>query len=316
MTSYIIKRLLASILVIFIVSIFVFSIIHVLPGDPVVMALGLETPQEDIDRVREEKHLNDPLPQQYVTWIVEMFHGDFGESLIEFRPVTQIFADRLPKTLAVGVPAFFIGVLIGIIFGIISAVKRGKFIDQLITLMTTLGIGTPQFWIGMLLMYVFAIKLKWFPMRNLTLPTDNFAQYLRSAFLPIVCSSIQMIGSISRQTRSNMLEVISQDYIRTARANGIKESTIVYKHALKNALIPVITVVGMNLRNIIAGSVIIENIFSIPGIGVTMTNAISNRDYWVLQGCVLLVSIIAVLGNLIVDILYGYIDPRIRAARG
>lgn len=316
MTSYIIKRLLASILVIFIVSIFVFSIIHVLPGDPVVMALGLETPQEDIDRVREEKHLNDPLPQQYVTWIVEMFHGDFGESLIEFRPVTQIFADRLPKTLAVGIPAFFIGVLIGIAFGVISAVKRGKFIDQLITLMTTLGIGTPQFWIGMLLMYVFAIKLKWFPMRNLTLPSVNFVQYLRSAFLPILCSSIHMIGSISRQTRSNMLEVISQDYIRTARANGLKESTIVYKHALKNALIPVITIVGMNLRNIIAGSVIIENIFSIPGIGVTMTNAINNRDYWVLQGCVLLVSIIAVLGNFIVDILYGYIDPRIRAARG
>lgn len=316
MTSYIIKRLLASILVIFIVSIFVFSIIHVLPGDPVVMALGLETPQEDIDRVREEKHLNDPLPQQYLTWIVEMFHGDFGESLIEFRPVTQIFADRLPKTLAVGVPAFFIGVLIGIVFGIISAVKRGKFIDQLITLMTTLGIGTPQFWIGMLLMYVFAIKLKWFPMRNITLPSANFGEYLHSAFLPILCSSIHMIGSISRQTRSNMLEVISQDYIRTARANGLKESTIIYKHALKNALIPVITVVGMNLRNIIAGSVIIENIFSIPGIGVTMTNAISNRDYWVLQGCVLLVSIIAVLGNLIVDILYGYIDPRIRAARG
>lgn len=316
MTSYIIKRVLAAILVIFIVSIFVFSIIHLLPGDPVVMALGLETPQEDIDRIREEKHLNDPLPQQYFTWVTEMFQGNFGESLIEFRPVTEIFRDRLPRTLAIGIPAFIIGVLLGVLIGIISAVRRGKFIDQFLTLLTTLGIGTPQFWIGMILLYIFAIKLRWFPMRNIVMPSESIVGYLRSAFLPILCSSIQMIGSVSRQTRSNMLEVISQDYIRTARANGIAEKKVIYMHALKNALIPVVTVVGMNLRNIIAGAVLIENIFSITGIGTTMTNAINNRDYWVLQGCVLLVSFIAVFGNLIVDILYGYIDPRIREARG
>lgn len=280
------------------------------------MALGLETPQEDIDRIREEKHLNDPLPKQYFTWIVEMFQGEFGESLIEFRPVKDILRDRLPKTLAIGIPAFVFGVLIGVLIGIIGAIKRGKVIDQVLTLMTTLGIGTPQFWIGMLLMYVFAIKLRWFPMRNVVMPSESIVGYMRSALLPVICASMHMIGSVSRQTRSNMLEVISQDYIRTARANGLAEKKIIYKHALKNALIPVVTVVGMNLRNIIAGSVLIENIFSIPGIGVTMTNAINNRDYWVLQGCVLLVSFIAVFGNLLVDILYGYIDPRIRESRG
>jgi len=316
MTSYIIKRVLAALLVIFIVSIFVFSIIHLLPGDPVVMALGLEAQQEDIERIREANHLNDPLPQQYFTWIIEMFQGDFGESLIEFRPVTQILGDRLPKTLVVGIPAFIIGVLIGVVLGIISAIKRGKFIDQLLTLLTTLGIGTPQFWIGMLLLSVFAIKLQWFPMRNIIMPSQSVIGYIRSAFLPVIVTSIHMIGSVSRQTRSNMLEVVSQDYIRTARANGISEKSVIYRHALKNALIPVVTVVGMNLRNIIAGSVLIENIFSIPGIGVTMTNAINNRDYWVLQGCVLLISFIAVFGNLLVDIIYGYIDPRIREARG
>ena len=316
MTNYIIKRILASIAVIFIVSVFVFSIIHLLPGDPVVMALGLETPMEDIERVREEHHLNDPLPQQYVTWIVEMFHGDFGDSLIEFRPVSDIIKERLPRTLAIGIPAFVLGILLGLLIGIVSAVKRGKAIDQTLTFFTTLSIGTPQFWIGMLLLYVFSIKLQWFPMRNLVMPSESILGYLRSATLPIICSCLAMMGSISRQTRSNMLEVISQDYIRTARANGIPEKTIIYKHALKNALIPVVTVIGMNLRNIIAGAVLIENIFSIPGIGVTMTNAINNRDYWVLQGCVLIVSFIAVFGYLVVDILYGYIDPRIRETRG
>ena len=316
MTSYIIKRVLASIAVIFIVSVFVFSIIHLLPGDPVIIALGLETPIEDIQRVREEHHLNDPLPQQYITWVMEMFHGDFGDSLIEFRPVADIIKERLPRTLAIGVPAFVLGILLGLLIGIVSAVRRGKAIDQTLTLFTTLSIGTPQFWIGMLLLYLFSIKMHWFPMRNLVMPGESILGYLRSAALPIFCSCLQMMGSISRQTRSNMLEVISQDYIRTARANGISENTIIYKHALKNALIPVVTVIGMNLRNIIAGAVLVENIFSIPGIGVTMTNAINNRDYWVLQSCVLIVSFIAVFGNLIVDILYGYIDPRIRESRG
>ena len=316
MTSYIIRRVLAALLVIVVVSVFVFSIIHLLPGDPVILALGLEADIQDIERLREEKNLNDPLPTQYIKWVSGMFHGDLGDSLIEFRPVTQIFRDRLPRTLAIGIPAFVIGVLIGILFGIISAVKRGKFIDQFITLLTTLGIGTPQFWLGMILLYVFSFKLRVFPMRNIVLPSVNFAQYLRSAFLPIFCSCIHMIGSCSRQTRSNMLEVISQDYIRTARANGLPEKRVIYKHALKNALIPVVTVIGMNLRSIVAGSVLIENIFTITGLGTTMTGAINNRDYWVLQSCVLLISFFAVFSNLLVDIIYGYIDPRIREARG
>ena len=168
----------------------------------------------------------------------------------------------------------------------------------------------------MIVLYVFAFKLKLFPMRNIILPSTSFTGYLRSAFLPVFCSCIHMIGSCSRQTRSNMLEVISQDYIRTARANGLSERRVIYKHALKNALIPVVTVVGMNLRSIVAGSVLIENIFTITGLGNTMTSSINNRDYWVLQSCVLLISFFAVFSNLLVDIIYGYIDPRIREARG
>ena len=226
-----------------------------------------------------------------------------------------MLAERLPRTISLGLPAFLISVTIGILFGIISAVKRGSFIDQLITLMSTLGLGTPQFWIGMLLIYVFGMVLNIFPIRGLVLPSEDFGGYIRSMILPVFCMSLHMIASVSRQTRSNMLEVVKQDYIRTARANGLSEKKIIFGHALKNALIPVVTYIGMQTRGIIGGSVMIESLFSIAGIGGLMREAIDTREYWVLQSCVLLLSFVAVFSNLIVDIVYGYIDPRIRESR-
>lgn len=312
MSNYIIRRTLAALLVILIVSVFVFSIIHLLPGDPVRMALGSEAPEEDVQRIRELKNLNKPAPEQYWLWIRGLFQGDFGDSLIQDRTVASMFVEKLPRTLSVGIPSFFIGIIVGILFGIISAVKRGKIIDQIITLFTTLGIGTPQFWIGMLLLYLFAIKLEWFPMLGIVLPWENFGGYIRSIILPVFCMCLHMVATVSRQTRSNMLEVVSQDYIRTARANGLGERRIIFGHALKNALIPVVTVAGMQVRGVIGGSVLVESVFSIARVGSMMTEAISNRDYWVLQSCVLLISIFAVFSNLVVDIIYGYIDPRIR----
>lgn len=315
MSSYIIRRVLASLLVIFLVSIFVFSIIHLLPGDPIRLALGDEASEEDVQRIREERHLNDPLPEQYWKWITGLFKGDFGYSLLQNRPVSTMLAERLPRTISLGLPAFLISVTVGILFGIIAAVKRGSFIDQLITLLATLGLGTPQFWIGMLLIYIFGMVLNVFPIRGLVLPSENFGEYLRSAALPVFCMSLHMIASVSRQTRSNMLEVIKQDYIRTARANGLSEKKIIFGHALKNALIPVVTYIGMQTRGIIGGSVMIESLFSIAGIGGLMREAIDTREYWVLQSCVLLLSFVAVFSNLIVDIVYGYIDPRIRESR-
>ncbi|MBR3436614.1 MAG: ABC transporter permease [Lachnospiraceae bacterium] len=315
MSSYIIRRVLASLLVIFLVSVFVFSIIHLLPGDPIKLALGDEATEEDVQRIREERHLNDPLPKQYWIWVTGLFKGDFGYSLLQNRPVSTMLAERLPRTISLGLPAFLISVTIGILFGIISAVKRGSFIDQLITLMSTLGLGTPQFWIGMLLIYVFGMVLNIFPIRGLVLPSEDFGGYIRSMILPVFCMSLHMIASVSRQTRSNMLEVVKQDYIRTARANGLSEKKIIFGHALKNALIPVVTYIGMQTRGIIGGSVMIESLFSIAGIGGLMREAIDTREYWVLQSCVLLLSFVAVFSNLIVDIVYGYIDPRIRESR-
>ena len=315
MSNYIIKRILSSLLVILIVSVFVFSIVHLLPGDPVKLALGDEAKIEDIERIREEKNLNKPLPEQFFRWFIGLFRGDFGESILQGRTVAAMFKEKIPRTLAFGIPTFIIGVTLGILFGIISAVRRGKFIDQFITLLTTLGIGTPEFWIGILLLYLFTIRIHVFPMRGVTMPSESITGYLRSIILPVICGSFHLIANVSRQTRSNMLEVVKQDYIRTARANGLGERTIIFGHALKNALIPVVTYVGMQVRGIIAGSVLIESIFSIAGIGSMMTDAINSRDYWVLQSCVLLISFFAVFSNLLVDILYGLIDPRIRESR-
>lgn len=316
MVNYIIKRTIGAVLVVILVSFFVFSVVQLLPGDPVRIALGTEAPEADIQRIRAEKNLDRPAPEQYVLWVNGLLHGDFGDSLIQDRTVLSMFKERLPRTLCIGIPSFLIAIVLGVICGIICVIKRGKFSDTIVTLFTTLSVGTPQFWIGILLIYIFSVRLKLLPMRGVVLPSESITGYLKSIILPVFCAFLHMFATVSRQTRSNMLEVVNQDYIRTARANGISEGKIIFGHALKNALIPVVTVIGMQIRNIIGGSVLVETVFSVAGIGTMMTEAISNRDYWVLQSCVLLISLFTVFCNLAVDIVYGYIDPRIREARG
>ena len=315
MINFIIKRVLISVLVVFLVSVFVFSIMHILPGDPVRLAMGYEAAEEDVQRVREELNLTKPLVEQYFLWIVGLFRGDFGLSIVFDRPVADLLKERLPRTITLGIPAMIIAVIVGVGFGIISALQRGKIIDQIITLIATLGVGTPQFWLGIVGIYIFAIGLKLLPMQGYTAPSEDFPLYLKKAIMPVFCMSIVMLASLARQTRSNMLEVINQDYIRTARANGIPKYKIIFRHALKNALIPVITIIGMQVRVVIGGSLLVEQVFSIAGIGTMLTHAISNRDYFVVQSCVLIISLFTVAANLIVDILYGVIDPHIRLSR-
>jgi peptide/nickel transport system permease protein len=297
------------------VSVFVFSVVHLLPGDPVRLAMGYEAAESDVQRVREELNLTRPLGEQYFLWIIGLFKGDFGLSIVFDRSVADLLHERLPRTVSLGIPAMIIAVIVGVGFGIISALERGKWIDQVITLIATLGVGTPQFWIGIVGIYIFAIGLKLLPMQGFTAPSQDFPLYLKKAVMPVFCMCIVMLASLARQTRSNMLEVINQDYIRTARANGIPMYKIIFKHALKNALIPVITIIGMQLRVVIGGSLLVEQVFSIAGIGTMLTHAISNRDYFVVQSCVLIISLFTVAANMIVDILYGVIDPRIRMAR-
>ncbi len=315
MASYIIKRILISLLVVFLVSLFAFSLMHFLPGDPARLALGFEASEDDVQALREEMNLDKPIPEQYFLWIKNLIKGDLGDSIIYKRPVAELIKERLPRTVNIGVFSLLVGVPIGILVGVLCAVKRGKVIDQILTFLMTVLMGIPVFWLGMILILVFAIGLGVFPIQGYVAPSKDFGQYLWHAILPVICMAGGMSARLSRQTRTNMLDSINQDYIRTARANGLSEGSVTYKHALKNALIPVISVVGLQVRVVIGGSLLVEQIFNIAGIGTLLTTALNNRDYMIVQNCTLLISLFTVFANLIVDIAYGLVDPRIRLSR-
>lgn len=312
MFGYIVKKVLSCVLTVFIVSVFAFMLIHVLPGDPARLSLGEEASQEAVDALRAEMNLDKPYVTQYVLWAKGIFEGDWGDSIRYKRPIEDVIAERLQKTLILGIPALLLASACGIVFGIISARKKGSALDQTITFASTVGLGTPVFWIAILLIYIFSVKLRLLPIQGYTSPTEDFEEFIKKAILPIISMAVALVAAVARQTRSNMLEILNQDYIRTSRANGIAKGAVVYKYALKNALIPVITIIGLQVRNVIGGAVVVEQVFNIPGLGSMMTAAVTNRDYLLIQAGVLVISIITVGCNLVVDILYGFIDPRIR----
>ena len=250
--------------------------------------------------------------EQYFIWISDTLRGDLGDSITYSRPVLTCLAERLPRTISIGLPALILSSLLGILCGIISAIRRGKFIDNLITFVSTIGLGAPQFWLGIVGIYIFGMRLGWLPLSGYVAPTENFGQYIFYGVMPILILSFSLLASVARQTRSNMLEVINQDYIRTARANGLAEKSVIYKHALKNALIPVITTIGLQVRVVVGGSLMVEQVFNIAGIGTLIVSAINGRDYMVVQGCVFVISVFTILVNFVIDLLYGFVDPRIR----
>ncbi|MHC1691743.1 MAG: ABC transporter permease [Sphaerochaetaceae bacterium] len=315
MTTYIIRRLLISLLVVFLVSIFSFSLMQVMPGDPARLALGFEASEADVQALREEMNLDKPVIQQYILWITNLFKGELGDSVIYKRPVKEMFAERVPRTVSIGICALIVGIPLGIFSGVICAVKRGKLADQIITFSMTMFMGMPVFWVGIITILVFSIWLGILPIQGYVAPNKDFGDFIYHAVLPVVCMSIGMSAGLSRQTRTNLLDSINQDYIRTARANGLSEGSVIYKHALKNALIPVITIIGMLVRIVVGGSLLVEQMFNIPGLGTLLTTALNNRDYMIVQNCTLLISLFTVAANLIVDIAYGFVDPRIRLSR-
>jgi len=315
MGTYIIKRILISLLVVFIVSLFSFSLLQLMPGDPARLALGFEASEEDVQALREEMNLDKPILEQYVIWVRNIFKGDFGDSVIYKRPVGDIVSERLPRTVNIGICSLIVGIPIGIVLGVLCAVKRGKVIDQILTFLMTTVMGMPVFWVGILLILVFAIWLGILPIQGYVAPSKSFGDFIYHAILPTIAMSVGMAAGISRQTRTNLLDSINSDYIRTARANGLSEGSVVYKHALKNALIPVITIVGMQVRVVIGGSLLVEQMFNIPGLGTLLTTALNNRDYMIVQNCTLLISLFTVGANLVVDIAYGFVDPRIRLSK-
>ncbi len=316
MTTYIIRRLIQGFFILILVTLIVFLAMRLLPGDPIYMILGeaelSNMTREAIDEIRHEYGLDRPLLVQYVDWIGGIFHGDFGISIVYDYSPLRVIGKAVPITLNLSLPAFFISFMIGIPTGVVCAIRRGTWIDTVVTILANIGITIPIFWLGTMLIYMFALKLHWLPVQGYTPPLVDLVKNIRQIIMPVFCLAIFTISATSRQTRSSMLEVMRQDYIRTAWSKGLKERKVVMKHALKNGLIPVVTLLGMGFSHIIGGSVLVETVFNIRGVGLTLVSAVFARDYPIVQGYVFFIAITVLIVNLIVDISYGWLDPRIR----
>ncbi|MBN1191026.1 MAG: ABC transporter permease [Dehalococcoidales bacterium] len=316
MITYIVRRLLQGILVLIIVTVFVFLIMRLLPGDPLSLYVAQSQMEnispEEMDILKDQYGLNKSLPLQYIDWIGGILQGDLGNSIFMKENVNTLFAQRLPVTLHLGILSMIISAIFGITFGVICALRRGKWIDTVLTLLANVGITAPSFWVGIILIYFLSLKLKLLPLYGYTSPFTDFWLSTRQLVLPVFCLSIFSIASLTRQTRSSTLEVVRQDYVRTAWAKGLRERVVVMRHIVKNSLIPVVTILGMQMGFIFGGSVLIETVFNIQGIGRLLRDAAFSHDYPIVQGGVLIISSVVVLSNLIVDISYGWFDPRIR----
>ena len=316
MGVYIARRIIQAIIVLIIVFTTVFLGVRLLPGDPILMYYTRTEMQsispERAEILRHQHGLDKSVPVQYIDWVSNLFRGDLGRSIARGDNVTSLIARSLPITLYLGLWAFLISLFLGIFVGVISAVRRGRWLDTAATLLANIGITLPIFWLGIIMIYFLGLKLMWFPIQGFTSPLNNFWLSIRQTAMPVFCLSVFAVASAARQTRSSMLEVIGQDYIRTAMAKGLRERAIILKHALKNAIIPVITLKGISLRELVGGSVIVETVFNIPGMGRLSVEAILDQDYAVIQGVVLIVALVVTFSNLLVDISYGWLDPRVR----
>jgi peptide/nickel transport system permease protein len=305
-----------AIIVFFLVLIGIFFAMRLLPGDPIMMVVSKQmastATEADIEKLRHEYGLDKPLLVQFFNWLGGVFRGDLGVSITNGRDVLDDIMRRLPVTLHLGLLAMLISFFFGIILGTISAVRRGTWIDTVVTSFANIGITIPVFWLGVVLMYIFALKLGWLPVFGYTSPFTNFLENTRQIIMPVFCLSVTSVAVIARQARSSMLEVLHQDYIRTAWSKGLIERSVVIRHALKNGLIPVIVLAGLGLSGIIGGSVLIETVFNIPGMGRLAVTAMLNQDYPVVQGVVLFFAAMVLLTNLVVDLAYGWLDPRIK----
>lgn len=304
MAKFVLKRLLGVIPILLIVSVLVFFFIHLIPGDPARMVAGKEATLDEINMIRAELGLDKPLWEQYVIYMTKLFQGDLGTSLKTGQPVTEIILSRLMPTFWLTLFSMAWALIIGLIIGIISAVNRNKWPDYLSMLTAVSGISIPPFWLGLLLIQIFSVQLGWFP----TGGTESWSSYV----LPSITLGAGIMSMLARFTRASMLESLKQDYIRTGRAKGLKESTIIKDHAIKNSMIPVVTIAGLQFGFLLGGSVIVETVFSIPGLGRLLIDSISFRDYTVIQAELLLFAVQFILVNLLVDVLYGVLNPKIR----
>ena len=316
MLAFIIRRIILAIIILILATMLVFFGMRFLPGDPILMVVTANQQQEFNEEylleLRHQHGLDKPMIVQYFNWAGDILQGDFGTSILTERPVAEEIFRRLPISVHVAGLAFVIGHVLGIPAGVICAIRRGKWLDTVITTLANIGITVPNFWLGIILMYIFGLSLKWLPIMGYTSPFDDFWLSTKQLVMPVICLIIFPLAGVTRQARSSMLDVLHQDYIRTAWSKGLRERVIVIKHALKNGLIPIVTLAGMAVATIIGGGVIIETVFNIPGLGRLAVSSVISQDYPYVQAISLFVAVAVVFANLIVDIAYGWIDPRIR----
>jgi peptide/nickel transport system permease protein len=316
MTAYIIRRLMLGVIILLLVTLLVFLAMRLLPGDPLVIFVSQSQVEvyspEQLAELRVEYGLDRSLPMQYINWLGNILRGDMGKSINLGQDVGYLISTRLPVTIYFGVMSFIVSAFFGIIFGVICALRRGKWIDSAVTVLANIGITLPAFWVGILLMYLFSLTLHWLPTGGYVAPTESMGLSLRAAIMPVICLSLFSVAALTRQTRSAMLEVVSQDYIRTAWSKGLRERVIILRHTIKNAMIPVITILGLQVGLVFGGSVLIETVFNIPGMGRLLASSLFSHDYQIVQAGTLVVAVVVVLSNLLVDISYGWFDPRIR----
>ena len=311
MTLYVVRRLVSVVPVLILVAVASFLLVHLVPGDPAMVMLGNDATPQQIQALRTQMGLDRSLPEQFVLWVREVLRGNLGESFFLGRPVSQALLERLPATLQLALLSLFFSLLIGVPAGILAAVRQNTRWDQLVMITAMGGISIPSFWLGLTLILVFSVQFGWLPSGGYTPLWEDVWQGLRVLILPAISLGFMQAALIARMTRSSMLEVLRQDYVRTAKAKGLNWERVTLRHALKNAMIPVITTIGTAFGVLLGGAVIVEIVFTYPGLGRLVVLAVQRRDYPLVQGALLLTSVIYVLVNLAVDLLYSVFDPRI-----
>jgi peptide/nickel transport system permease protein len=312
MIAYVIRRLLATIPVMAIVGVFVFLLLHLAPGDPAAIIAGDNATEENIAAIRTRLGLDRPLIEQFGSWVWAIAHGDLGVSMFSNLPVTTLVLQRAQPTISLTVTTLLVAVTIAITIGVLAAWKAGTLVDRVVMGFAVLGFSVPVFVVGYLLVYVFALQLRWLPVQGYVPIEQGLWPWARNLILPSLALGLAYVALIARITRASMLEVLAEDYIRTAHAKGVATVPVLLRHALKNAAVPIVTVIGIGVALLISGVVITESVFNIPGVGRLVVDAIARRDYPIIQGVMILFAGVYVLVNLCVDIVYTFLDPRIR----
>jgi peptide/nickel transport system permease protein len=314
--TYVIRRLFLAVIVLIIVSLLLFITVHLLPGDPIYMIMSSgqvdASTAAEVEHIRHQYGLDRPLVVQYVSWLNQVIHGDLGVSIVKHMSVADMIADRVPVSFYLGGVSFLIGIPLGIGAGILCSIRRGTWLDTIVTSVANIGICIPGFWLAILLVYLLGLELRLLPVFGFTPIYQDPVMSIKQSIMPIFCLAVPPIASNCRLTRSSMLEVIHQDYIRTAWSKGLRERTVIFRHAMKNGILPILTMLGMGVAHIIGGSIFIEQVYGIPGMGRLALDAVNAHDYPVLQANVLIFATLILLSNLIVDLCYGWLDPRVR----